>query len=124
MLFVTIKMWKQALLAAGAAGATTESIQIESATANTNSVPGQSFISYSIELSSFPDFAGNKSNPNTFTDNLLTNIGDIIGSKPYIRVGGNTQDYALTTRPPSTSAPPSSSRTRRSRESSSRTAST
>ncbi|KAJ6787761.1 hypothetical protein PWT90_09046 [Aphanocladium album] len=88
-------MWKQVLLAASAAGATAEPIQIESATTSTNSVPGQSFISYSIELSSFPDFAGNKSNPNTFTDNLLTNIGKIIGSKPYIRVGGNTQDYAL-----------------------------
>ena len=38
---------------------------------------------------------GNKSSPNTFTDNLLTNLGHILGSKPYIRVGGNTQDYAL-----------------------------
>lgn len=26
---------------------------------------------------------------------MLTNIGNIIGTKPYIRVGGNTQDYAL-----------------------------
>ncbi|EJP64443.1 Glycoside hydrolase, catalytic core [Beauveria bassiana ARSEF 2860] len=106
-------MWKQALLAASVAGATTEPIRIPSAP-NVDSVPGQSFISYSIELSSFPDFAGtlpphsalssqpsltlvpgNKSNPNTFTDNLLTNIGNIAGSKPYIRVGGNTQDFAL-----------------------------
>ncbi|KAJ4147158.1 hypothetical protein LMH87_001703 [Akanthomyces muscarius] len=87
-------MWKQVLLAASAA-ATTEPIQIESVTLNANSAPGQSFISYSIELSSFPDFAGNKSSPNTFTDNLLTNLGHILGSKPYIRVGGNTQDYAL-----------------------------
>lgn len=30
-----------------------------------------------------------------FSDNLLNNLGNIIGSKPYIRVGGNTQDYAL-----------------------------
>jgi len=54
-----------------------------------------SFMSYSIEFSSFPDFAGNKSNPNTYSDILLQNIADIIGSKPHIRVGGNTQDYAL-----------------------------
>ncbi|TQW01284.1 hypothetical protein V2A60_002291 [Cordyceps javanica] len=87
-------MWKQVVFAASAA-ATAEIIRVEPAAPHTNSTPSQSFVSYSIELSSFPDFAGNKSNPNTFTDNLLTNIGNIIGSKPYIRVGGNTQDYAL-----------------------------
>lgn len=38
---------------------------------------------------------GNNSNPNTFSDNLLNNIGNLTGTKPYIRVGGNTQDYAL-----------------------------
>ncbi|KAK0731528.1 glycoside hydrolase superfamily [Lasiosphaeris hirsuta] len=53
------------------------------------------YVSYSIELSSFPDFAGNNSHPNTFSDNLLENLGHYMGSKPYIRVGGNTQDYAL-----------------------------
>ncbi|ATY63601.1 Glycoside superfamily [Cordyceps militaris] len=87
-------MRKQMVLAASAA-ATTQHINVELAASNPHSIPGQSFISYSIELSSFPDFAGNLSNPNTFTNNLLTNIGDILGSKPYIRVGGNTQDYAL-----------------------------
>ncbi|KAK3388162.1 hypothetical protein B0T20DRAFT_110755 [Sordaria brevicollis] len=53
------------------------------------------YVSYSIEFSSFPDFAGNNSRPNTFSENLLDNLGNIIGTKPYIRVGGNTQDYAL-----------------------------
>lgn len=38
---------------------------------------------------------GNKSHPNNFSNNLLSNIGALIGTKPYIRVGGNTQDYAL-----------------------------
>jgi hypothetical protein len=78
--------------------------------------PLDGFVSYSIEFSSFPDFAGkynslervlceleelrdglagNKSHPNTFSNNLLENIGHLIGTKPYIRVGGNTQDYAL-----------------------------
>jgi len=55
----------------------------------------EAFVSFSIEFSSFPDFAGNKSSPNNFSDALLTNLGNIIGTKPYIRVGGNTQDYAL-----------------------------
>lgn len=71
------------------------------------------FGSFSIEFSSFPDFAGNISmsffkiqlltpttqgnitHPNTYSDVLLQNLGDIMGSRPYIRVGGNTQDHAL-----------------------------
>ncbi|KAN0092480.1 glycoside hydrolase family 79 protein [Hyaloscypha variabilis] len=55
----------------------------------------EAFVSYSIEFSSFPDFAGNKSLPNIFSNNLLNNLGRLTGTKPHIRVGGNTQDYAL-----------------------------
>ncbi|EMC91297.1 glycoside hydrolase family 79 protein [Baudoinia panamericana UAMH 10762] len=58
-------------------------------------VPLPAFVSYSIEFSSFPDFAGNLSSPNTFSNNLLNNLGDLTGTKPFIRVGGNTQDYAV-----------------------------
>ncbi|KAK4247188.1 hypothetical protein C7999DRAFT_32360 [Corynascus novoguineensis] len=53
------------------------------------------YVSYSIEFSSFPDFAGNNTHPNTFSATLLDNLGELQGRKPYIRVGGNTQDYAL-----------------------------
>lgn len=38
---------------------------------------------------------GNISHPNTFSSNLLNNIALYTGTKPYIRVGGNTQDYAI-----------------------------
>jgi hypothetical protein len=38
---------------------------------------------------------GNNSSPNTFSNNLLNNLGQLTGTKPHIRVGGNTQDYAL-----------------------------
>jgi hypothetical protein len=38
---------------------------------------------------------GNISKPNAFSNNLLNNIGLLTGAKPYIRFGGNTQDYAL-----------------------------
>lgn len=72
----------------------------------------EAFVSYSIEFSSFPDFAGissplhhpiaafltsigNNSHPNAFSNNLLNNLGNFTGTKPHIRVGGNTQDYAL-----------------------------
>ncbi|KAH7326988.1 glycoside hydrolase family 79 protein [Rhexocercosporidium sp. MPI-PUGE-AT-0058] len=55
----------------------------------------EAFVSYSIEFAFFPDFAGNSASPNTFSNNLLNNLGNLTGTKPYIRVGGNTQDYAL-----------------------------
>jgi hypothetical protein len=67
----------------------------------------ESFVSYSIEFSSFPDFAGrrcngagengtkytpgNSSQPNNFSYNLLTNLRNLQGSFPIIRVGGNTE---------------------------------
>ncbi|KAI0908507.1 glycoside hydrolase family 79 protein [Ustulina deusta] len=57
--------------------------------------PLDGFVSFSIEFASFPDFAGNVSNPNKFSNNLLDNLGYLTGTKPYIRVGGNTQDYAI-----------------------------
>jgi hypothetical protein len=52
---------------------------------------GPAFVSFSIELAFFPDFAGNKSHPNVFSENLLNNLADLQGVKPVIRVGGNTQ---------------------------------
>ncbi|KAH6672192.1 glycoside hydrolase family 79 protein [Halenospora varia] len=71
-------------------------IQLSSAPPSSASEPiPEAFVSYSIEFSSFPEFAGNKSKPNVFSNNLLNNLGSFTGTKPYIRVGGNTQDYAL-----------------------------
>jgi hypothetical protein len=49
------------------------------------------FVSFSIEFASFPDFAGNLSHPNIYSENLLNNIAAYQGVKPYIRVGGDTQ---------------------------------
>ncbi|KAF9885639.1 hypothetical protein FE257_012730 [Aspergillus nanangensis] len=51
--------------------------------------------SFSIEFSSFPDYAGNKSDPNHFSHALLSNLKDITGVSSKIRVGGTTQDHAL-----------------------------
>ena len=51
----------------------------------------QSFVSYSIEFAFFPDYAGNASYPNNFSNNLLESISAFSGTNPYIRVGGNTQ---------------------------------
>ncbi|OLN84371.1 Beta-glucuronidase 2 [Colletotrichum chlorophyti] len=68
-----------------------------------NAVPGpenasavfEAFLSYSLEFAFFPDFAGNASSPNNFSNNLLVNLGLLQGARPHIRAGGNTQDYAL-----------------------------
>jgi len=86
-------------------------IPVSSAPTGASEPIPEAFVSYSIEFAFFPDFAGgvschcqmflflhaigNISHPNTFSYNLLTNIGHLAGTNPYIRVGGNTQDYAL-----------------------------
>ena len=57
-----------------------------------SSGPWESYLSYSIELASFPEWAGNRSHPNSFTNNLLGSLAQLQGSEPYIRVGGNTMD--------------------------------
>lgn len=87
----------QAFLSTLAAATTVTATQyrLVDALANANQPSSEAFVSYSIEFSSFPEFAGNNSSPNTFSDNLLNNLGDLQGTKPYVRVGGNTQDYAL-----------------------------
>ncbi|KAK0618177.1 hypothetical protein B0T17DRAFT_618803 [Bombardia bombarda] len=77
------------------AGACQVAAQYTVSNSTTSNEVFDGYVSYSIELSSFPEFAGNNSHPNTFSDTLLNNIGNIIGTKPYVRVGGNTQDYAL-----------------------------
>ncbi|KAF2769923.1 hypothetical protein EJ03DRAFT_292377 [Teratosphaeria nubilosa] len=73
-----------------------DSIVIVSSTAPSDAGrPLEAFVSFSIEFSSFPDYAGHQASPNTFSNNLLDNICHFAGTKPYIRVGGNTQDYAI-----------------------------
>ncbi|KAB5549766.1 glycoside hydrolase family 79 protein [Coniochaeta sp. 2T2.1] len=82
-------------IALHAAGLVAVRYTVDQSPPSTAGEPFNGFLSYSIEFSSFPDFAGNNSNPNKFSDNLLENLGRLQGIKPYIRVGGNTQDYAL-----------------------------
>lgn len=66
----------------------------KSPTANAG-VPLQPFVSFSIEFSSFPDYAGNLSHPNNFSNTLLDNLAEYTKFKPLIRVGGNTADFAI-----------------------------
>lgn len=54
--------------------------------------PGDRFLTLSIELACFPDYAGNLTSPNEFSHNMLNNLAELAGKKMYIRVGGNTQD--------------------------------
>ncbi|KAL6879248.1 glycoside hydrolase family 79 protein [Trichoderma novae-zelandiae] len=79
----------------GAASSVSAQVYAVPSQPNPKGEPLDGFVSYSIEFASFPEFAGNKSSPNLFSYNLINNLGALAGSKPYIRVGGNTQDYAL-----------------------------
>lgn len=96
-------MWLSLLLAAATAAApSSNNGGASSAIAVKSTVPEDAgapvlrpFVSFSIEFAFFPDFAGNLSHPNRFSNQLLDNIAAIQGEKPFIRVGGNTQDYAL-----------------------------
>ncbi|KAL9096165.1 MAG: hypothetical protein Q9165_001688 [Trypethelium subeluteriae] len=74
---------------------TCQTISVNGSPPSGAGIPLEAFVSFSIEFSSFPDFAGNLSQPNTFSNNLLNNLGNLTGTKPFIRVGGNTQDYAI-----------------------------
>ncbi|KAJ9663459.1 hypothetical protein H2201_005667 [Coniosporium apollinis] len=50
----------------------------------------EAFVSFSIEFAFFPDFTSSKAQPNVFSNNLLENIWELSGTKPFIRVGGKT----------------------------------
>ncbi|KAK4561080.1 hypothetical protein LTR86_005035 [Recurvomyces mirabilis] len=102
MPFSSISSILAGLVAAGAASPLhstiarrSSSIAVSGEAPASYGIPLESFVAFSIEFSSFPDFAGNLSAPNTFSNNLLNNLGNLTGTKPYIRVGGNTQDYAV-----------------------------
>jgi len=88
-----IVLLSQAVLSAPASSSAV--IHIPGGPPSDAGVPLQAFVSFSIEFAFFPDYAGNATAPNTFSNNLLNNIGNLTGTKPYIRVGGNTQDYAI-----------------------------
>lgn len=70
-------------------------VDVPAYASNNGAIPLEAPLSYSIEFSSFVDFAGNTSVPNDYSNNLLSNLGNLQGTKPYIRVGGNTQDFAI-----------------------------
>jgi len=70
-------------------------IDVPASCSNSGGIPLEAPVSYSIEFSSFVDFAGNTSVPNDYSNNLLNNLGNLTGTKPYLRIGGNTQDFAI-----------------------------
>ena len=65
-------------------------LTIPSPPTDTNPVPND-LQAISIEFCYFPDYAGNRTHPNTYTRNLLENFRRITGTPPLVRVGGTTQ---------------------------------
>ncbi|KAH8897390.1 hypothetical protein GQ53DRAFT_818660 [Thozetella sp. PMI_491] len=51
--------------------------------------------SFSIEFSYMADFAGNNTDPNLFSRQVIQNLYDISGAYPIIRAGGSTQSSAV-----------------------------
>lgn len=47
--------------------------------------------SFSIEFSTLVDYAGTVSQPNEFSRTLLSNLKDVSGVSPRLRIGGTTQ---------------------------------
>lgn len=67
-----------------------------SSTSTAQPIGFAAYVSLSIELVSFPLFAGVRSAPNVFSANLVKNLGRLQGGDmPVIRVGGNSQDRAI-----------------------------
>lgn len=69
-------------------------IPVPSSPKNSSPVPND-LQSISIEFSYFPDYAGNKSQPNEFSKNLLHNLRTLTGVAPKVRVGGTSQYVEL-----------------------------
>lgn len=100
-------LWAASLLAFVSLSPCAQAIPVSTESPADAKTPWQNFVSFSIEASSFPDFAGtlpstpivlsvadlvgNLSTPNDFSYNLLKNIREFAGIYPVIRVGGNTQ---------------------------------
>nr|AQW38601.1 beta-glucuronidase [Talaromyces pinophilus] len=51
--------------------------------------------SFSIEFCYMADYAGNNTNPNKFSRQVVQNLYDISGTYPIFRVGGSTQNSAV-----------------------------
>ncbi|KAI5455612.1 hypothetical protein BGZ63DRAFT_429703 [Mariannaea sp. PMI_226] len=61
---------------------------------NASALVDSSFPSFAIQGSSLPAFTGNKSHPNTFSQNLIREIQDRTGGPLVVRVGGTNTDYS------------------------------
>ncbi|XWW97012.1 hypothetical protein V2A60_004992 [Cordyceps javanica] len=62
---------------------------------NTDGSLYSSFVSLSIELIGFPDWAGSKSTANEYSNNLINGLVSAQGSPMVVRVGGNSADRAI-----------------------------
>ncbi|OAA77717.1 glycoside hydrolase family 79 [Akanthomyces lecanii RCEF 1005] len=62
---------------------------------NTDGGLYSSFVSLSIELIGFPDWAGSRSNANEYSNNLINGLVSAQGSPMVVRVGGNSADRAI-----------------------------
>lgn len=62
---------------------------------NASQVMDPRFAGFGIEFSNTYSFTGTAASPNTFSYNLIANLGKVAGVPPCFRIGGNTQDNAI-----------------------------
>ncbi|CAK3766043.1 Hypothetical predicted protein [Lecanosticta acicola] len=58
-------------------------------------VVGKDYPALAMSAHSFQEYAGNASTPNTFSANLISNIGSRTGAPVHIRVGGTSGDFSV-----------------------------
>ena len=63
-------------------------------TAGVSKIVNPSFAGFGIEPSNLYSFTGG-SNVNELTNNLLSNLANLTGTPPHLRIGGNTEDYMI-----------------------------
>ncbi|GKT64096.1 glycoside hydrolase family 79 protein [Colletotrichum tofieldiae] len=61
---------------------------------NVSAIIDPSFAGFGIELDHLYYFMGDET-PNDLSINLLNNLANFTGRPPYVRLGGNTQDYVI-----------------------------
>ncbi|KAK6213326.1 glycoside hydrolase family 79 protein [Colletotrichum tabaci] len=66
----------------------------EEAPNNVSTTVDPSFAGFGIELDHLYYFMGDET-PNDLSINLLNNLANFTGRPPYVRLGGNTQDYVI-----------------------------
>lgn len=92
--FLRISLALLPLLSFGTAQGTVSLSITPQPTAGVSKIVNPSFAGFGIEPSNLYSFTGG-SKANALTNNLLSNLANLTGAPPHLRIGGNTEDYMI-----------------------------